>query len=98
MRSIYVEAPPEKAFIFLIDLHSSAFQTKMLFYLVSAAKEVLSREEMNETQIYFFTYDEVVHEYDFSGDEVKCTILDPSIKNSQQVRPDNFLGNIRVLF
>jgi hypothetical protein len=49
-------------------------------------------------QIYFFTYDEIVQEYDFSGDEVKCTILDPSIGNSLGKRSENFLQNIRVNF
>lgn len=61
-------------------------------------KEVLSREDLNETQIYFFTYDEFVHEYDFSGSEVKCTVFDPSISNlGARSSNENFLHNIRVI-
>lgn len=66
----------------MVDLNVSAFQSKMLYYFVAVMKEVLSKQELDELQIYFFTYDEVVHEYDFSGDEVKCTVFDQTIKNS----------------
>jgi hypothetical protein len=33
----------------------------MLGYLVAVLKEVFSREDMNETQIYFYTYDDAIH-------------------------------------
>lgn len=66
----------------MVDINSSAAQSKMLYYFVAAVKEVLAKEEFNETQIYFFTYDDVLHEYDFTGEEVKCTIFDPTINNS----------------
>lgn len=39
----------------------------MLFYTVAAMKEVLSRPQMDDVQIYFFTYDEIIHEYDLTG-------------------------------
>lgn len=64
----------------------------MLGYLVAVLKEVFAREEMNETQIYFYTYDEVIHEYDFSGQEVERTILDPTIKNAGARTQDCYLG------
>ncbi len=51
----------------------------MLYYFVAAMKETLSQETMDETLIYFYTYDDTIHEYDFSGDDTKCVIMDPSI-------------------
>lgn len=48
-------------FIFLVDVSREAWQCKMLSYMVTVLKEVFSREEMNETQIYFYTYDEAIH-------------------------------------
>lgn len=68
----------------------------MLYYGLLALKEVLGREDLNETNIYFFTYDEVVQEYDFSGEEVRCTVIDPSIKEFSPKSIDNSLQNIRV--
>jgi hypothetical protein len=82
-------------FIFLVDISREAWQCKMLSYMVTVLKEVFSREEMNETQIYFYTYDEAIHEYDFSGEEVERTILDPTIKQYSRSN-DNFLVDIRV--
>jgi hypothetical protein len=38
-----------------------AAQCKMLQYMVAVLKEVFSKEEMNETQVYFYTYDEAIH-------------------------------------
>ena len=55
--SVYQEAPPESAYIFMVDINKSSFDTKALYYFVAAVKEVLGREELNETQIYFYTYD-----------------------------------------
>lgn len=51
----------------------------MIYYAVAAIKEVLSRPEFDETEIYFFTYDELLQEYDFGGEEVRCTIIDQTI-------------------
>jgi hypothetical protein len=68
----------------------------MLSYMVSAMKAVLAREDLNDTQIYFYTFDDTLHEYTFSGEEAERTVLDPSIK-SEGARPaDNYLGEIRV--
>ena len=82
--------------IFLVDLNSASFQSKMLYYFVAVMKDVLSREEFDEHQIYFFTYDDTVHEYDFSGAEVKCTVFDPTIKKNDKAPSDNYLATIRV--
>ena len=54
--------------IFLIDLSPESAQCKMMYYAVAAMKEVLSRPYLDETVIYFYTYDEVLQEYDFSGE------------------------------
>ena len=40
----------------------------MLRYLSAVMKEVLSKPEMDETYIYFFTYDQIFQVYDFSGE------------------------------
>lgn len=96
--SVYLQTPPEKALIFLVDVSREAWQCKMLTYLTMVLKTAFQREELNETQIYFYTYDETVHEYDFSGSQVERTILDPSLKNAHAKIQDRFLEEIRVLF
>ena len=68
----------------------------MMYYAVAAMKEVLSRPELDETVIYFYTYDEVLQEYDFSGEEIKCTIIDKSIEQPFSGIQTNLLGDIRV--
>ena len=40
----------------------------MLSYLVSVMKDVLSREDLDDTLIYFYTFDDTLHEYSFSGE------------------------------
>lgn len=67
----------------------------MLEYMVTVMKDVLSREDMNDTLIYFYTYDDTLHQYDFGGDEAERTILDPSLKADSR-SPDAYLGEIRV--
>lgn len=52
----------------------------MLNLMVTVMKDILAQEEMDETLIYFYTYDDTLHEYDFSGEEAERTILDPSLK------------------
>lgn len=64
----------------------------MISYMVAALKEVFNNEEMNETQIYFYTFDETVHQYDFSGAEVERTILDPTLKENPTRTGDCFIG------
>ena len=46
--------------------------------------------------MFFYTYDETVHEYDFTGEQVERTILDPSIKKNNDKANGCFLGDIRV--
>ena len=36
--SVYMQAPAENALIFMVDVSNSAFQSKMLYYFVAAAK------------------------------------------------------------
>lgn len=68
----------------------------MLSYMISAMKAVLVREDLNDTVIYFYTFDDTVHEYNFSGEEAERTVLDPSIK-SEGARPSEYyLVDIRV--
>jgi hypothetical protein len=67
----------------------------MLSYLVSVLKDVLAREDLDDTLIYFYTYDDTVHEYDFTGDEPERTVVDFSLKPETRA-PDNFLGQVRV--
>lgn len=50
---------------------------------------------MDDTLIYFYTFDEALHQYDFAGDEAERTILDPSLK-AESRSPDSYLGDIRV--
>jgi hypothetical protein len=60
-------------------------------------KDVLSREDLDDVVIYFYTYDDTVHEYDFSGEEADRTVIDFSLK--AETRPaDNLLGSIRVFY
>lgn len=80
-----------------MDVSKEAYQCKMLGYMVTVLKDVLSREDLNETQIFFYTYDETVHEYDFSGEQAERTILDPTIKKNSDKINASFLGDIRVL-
>ena len=40
----------------------------MLNYMVTVMKDVLSRDTLDDTVIYFYTYDDGLHEYDFSGE------------------------------
>lgn len=42
--SVYNEIPPEKVFIFLVDISREAWQCRMLNYMVTVLKEVFSRE------------------------------------------------------
>ena len=67
----------------------------MLTYAISVMKEVLSRPELDDTVIYFYTYDDSLHEYDFQGEEPERTVLDFSLKPTSRP-PDYFLNNIRV--
>lgn len=71
--------PNEDTFVFMIDISPDAYHSKMLFYITAAMKEVLARPELDDLCIFFFTYDELVHEYDFSGNEIKCTVVDHTI-------------------
>ena len=64
--------------------------------MISVMKDVLQRQDLDDTLIYFYTYDDTVHEYDFSGDEAERTVIDFSLKPETK-SPDNFLGAIRVL-
>ena len=82
--------------IFIFDLNQESAQCRMMYYAVAAMKEVLSRPELDETVIYFYTYDEVLQEYDFSGEEIKCTIIDKSIEQPFSGIQTNLLGDIRV--
>lgn len=70
----------------------------MLGYMVAVLKEVLAREDFNDVQVYFYTYDEAIHEYDFTGQEAERTILDPSIKGNYSRGSENYLADIRVYF
>jgi hypothetical protein len=87
--------PPEPCLVFLIDISKEAQQSRMLEYVASVMKDVLSREDMNDTLIYFYTFDESLHQYDFAGDEAERTILDPSLK-AETRPPESYLGEIRV--
>lgn len=57
----------------------------MIYYAVAAMKEVLARPEMDDLCIYFFTYDELIQEYDFSGSDIKCTINDQTIEGQLSI-------------
>lgn len=82
----------------MIDISPEA--AKMLYYTVAAMKEVLSRPDLDDLLIYFYTYDDLVHYYDFSGEEVKCTVVDQTIDvmNLAQGYDSNYLKDIRVFF
>lgn len=69
----------------------------MLTFAIAAMKETLSRPELDEVCIYFFTYDELLQCYDFSSEEIKCTIHDHSIQGEivNQLQP-TFLKDVRV--
>lgn len=58
----------------------------MLYYAVAAMKEVLARPEFDDLCIYFFTYDELVQEYDFSGADIRCTINDQTIEGQLSIQ------------
>ncbi len=42
--------------------------------------------------IYFYTFDDTVHEYSFAGEEAERTILDPSIKFDGARPSESYLG------
>ena len=94
---MYNAVPPELTYIFLIDVSRDAAESKMLGYMINVIKDVFDREDLDldDTLIYFYTYDDTVHEYDFSGDEAERTVIDFSLKPETK-SPDNFLGNIKV--
>lgn len=58
---VYMGVPPEHSFVFLIDVSKDAAQCKMLAYLVNVMRDVLSREDLDDTQIHVYTYDETIH-------------------------------------
>ena len=68
----------------------------MLYYATAVIKEVFSRADLDDLCIYFFTYDELVQEYDFSGEDIKCTINDQSIEGVGVNLQPSYLKNIRV--
>jgi hypothetical protein len=41
---VYQQAPPESAYIFMIDINKASFDTKALYYFIAAVKEVLGWE------------------------------------------------------
>ena len=84
--------------IFLFDINPESAQCKMIYYAVAAIKEVLSRPDLDDTVICFYTYDEVLQEYDFSGEEIKCTVIDQSIDQLFSGVQINLLGEIRVFY
>ena len=84
--------------VFLFDISPEAAQSRMLYYAVAAIKEVLARPELDETVIHLYTYDELVQEYDFAGEEIKCTIIDQTIDQPIAGVQCNLLKNIRVTF
>ena len=94
---MYNAVPPELTYIFLIDVSRDAAESKMLGYMINVIKDVFDRADLDldDTLIYFYTYDDTVHEYDFSGDEAERTVIDFSLKPETK-SPDNFLGNIKV--
>lgn len=40
----------------------------MLSYVVTVMKTVFAREDLNESLIYFYTFDDTLHSYNFSGE------------------------------
>jgi hypothetical protein len=61
-------------------------QSPILQYLVAALKEVLSRPEFDESIVQLYTFTEVVQAYDFGGAEVRCVVLDRTIKSDENAR------------
>lgn len=76
----YPNEPAHPAFVFLIDISPESARTNALFYAVAALKEAMSRPEMDDIWVYFFTFDEILHQYDLSGEEAQCTIYDKTIQ------------------
>ena len=93
--SFYASPAGEDCFIFLVDISQDSSHCRMLYYFVAAMKEVLSRPELDETYIYFYTYDQIIQEYDFTGEEIKCTIMDKTIAKCNNIEP-HFLRDVRV--
>lgn len=61
---------------------------------MSVIRDVLAREDLDDALIYFYTFDDTVHEYDFTGEEAERTVVDFSLKPESR-SPDNFLGQVR---
>lgn len=85
----------------MVDIADDLGNTKLFYYAVAAMKEVLSRPQLDDIQIYFFTFDQIIQEYSFDGLEVMCTIYDQTINtegliNVEGVRSPCFLKDIRV--
>lgn len=54
-------------FVFLLDVSNSAAASQMLFYAVSAIKEVLADERFDDYYVLLYTYDESLHYYNLEG-------------------------------
>lgn len=70
----------------------------MLFYAVSAIKEILSKPEYDEHIVFLFTYDENLHLYDLEGTEPTRTIVDRNIEDIQTPSNPPYLGVVREQF
>jgi hypothetical protein len=51
-----------------------------------ALREVLTDPSFDEMVVQLFTFDEIVYEFDFGGDEVKCIAVDSSIKGDESMK------------
>ena len=65
--------------MFLIDVSSSAYHSQSIFYASSVIKEVLVDPSFDDTLVFFYTYDEHVHEYDLTKKSPERKIIDNSI-------------------
>jgi hypothetical protein len=72
--------------VLLVDISPDAAQSRMLEYLSAVVKEVLGRPEFDDTIVQLYTFTDIVQEYDFGGAEVKCVVVDRSIKSDLNVK------------
>jgi hypothetical protein len=69
--------------------------SQMLFYAVSAIKEILARPEFDEHVVFLFTFDESLHYYDLEGSEPTRTIVDKNIEDIQMANNPPDLSSVR---
>jgi len=80
----------------MLDVSNSAAASQMLYYAVSATKEVLSDPKFDDYYVLLYTYDDSLHYYDLEGREPTRTVIDSNIQELGAAKNLPYLSSIRV--